>query len=183
VFSSPSVVWHQPPSSLYFAPRTFSCPRHGPLCRARGGALPRGRAAPGRLGLRARRPQHRSPAPGGPPQPPRFLSDDVLRAAAVFLADRAPGPSQPSTSTTRGCSASPTRSGAATSWPPHSVIILTTLRPSSISSASPRAFQDHDMSLRILKGRSTVTPSATASTVQVHPASAQSSRPAQRRWW
>ena len=38
MFSSPSVVWHQPPSSLYFAPRTFSCPRHGPLAGL--GAVP-----------------------------------------------------------------------------------------------------------------------------------------------
>ena len=45
------------------------------------------------------------PLRADPPEPPRFLDDDVLRTAAVFPTDRTPTPSPPSALDDPGCSA------------------------------------------------------------------------------
>ena len=113
-----------------FAPRTFSCI----LATVRSARL---RAVPyhvdvpslGDWGFVLAGPGTAPPPRADAPEPLRFLVDDVLRAAAVFPADRAPTPSHRPPSTTRGCSASRARSGATTSWPPHSAIIMTTTGP------------------------------------------------------
>jgi len=84
--------------SPYFAPRTFSCVLA--TVRSAGlGAVPYHVDVPslGDWGLVLAAPGTAPPLRADPPQPPRFLGEDVLRAAAVFPADRAPTPSRPST--------------------------------------------------------------------------------------
>ena len=84
--------------SPYFAPRTFSCVLA--TVRSAGlGAVPYHVDVPslGDWGFVLAGPGTAPPLRAEAPQPLRFLGDDVLRAAAVFPADRAPGPSQPST--------------------------------------------------------------------------------------
>ena len=84
--------------SPYFAPRTFSCILA--TVRSAGfGAVPYHVDVPsfGDWGFLL---AAVGPAPAlrvAPPQPLRFLTPDVLRAAAVFPADRIPMPSSPST--------------------------------------------------------------------------------------
>ncbi|MDQ4020419.1 MAG: spermidine synthase, partial [Actinomycetota bacterium] len=84
--------------SPYFAPRTFSCILA--TVRSAGlGAVPYHVDVPslGDWGFVLAGPDAAPPLRADAPAPLRFLGDDVLRAAAVFPADRAPGPSQPST--------------------------------------------------------------------------------------
>ena len=84
--------------SPYFAPRTFSCVL-GTVRSAGLGAVPYHVDVPslGDWGFVLAAPSTAPPLRTHAPEPLRFLGGDVLRAAAVFPADRAPGPSQPST--------------------------------------------------------------------------------------
>ncbi|MQA16924.1 MAG: polyamine aminopropyltransferase [Pseudonocardiaceae bacterium] len=84
--------------SPYFAPRTFSCILA--TVRSAGlGAVPYHVTVPsfGDWGFVLAAPGGPPPLTIDPPAPLRFLTDEVLRAAAVFPADREPQPSEPST--------------------------------------------------------------------------------------
>ncbi len=109
--------------SPYFAPRTFSCVLA--TVRSAGlGAVPYHVDVPslGDWGFVLAGPGIAPPLGVHAPGPLRFLSEDVLRAAAVFPADRAPArPSRPP-STTSGAPPRQLRVGAVTSRPPHSTI-------------------------------------------------------------
>lgn len=84
--------------SPYFAPRTFSCVLA--TIRSAGlGAVPYHVSVPsfGDWGFVIAGRGDAVPLAIDPPAPPRFLTEDVLRAAAVFPADREPQPTTPST--------------------------------------------------------------------------------------